>query len=152
MKDTNYNTHNVHVCTPPALYAALDSLHHFDYDPCPLNCKEDLFSKPWGECNFVNPPYKEIVRWVERGLAQRKKCVFLIPFRGDRFYWHRLIWPNASQVTQLMGGIRFGDYKQAFPGPMAIVVFDPVHAPGPITRASFIVHPYQNRPALHLHA
>ncbi len=149
--DTGYNKQNVHVSTPPALYAALDSIHHFDYDPCPLHSTEDLFSRPWGNCNFVNPPYKETARWIERALAQNtKKSVFLIPFRGDRFYWHRLVWPNACSVTQLMGGIRFGNYKQAFPGPMAIVVFDPAHA-GPVTNASLIVHPYENRPAIHLY-
>ena len=45
--------------TPPDLYAYLNAIYHFDYDPFPyprpLNF--DGLAVPWGRMNFVNPPF-----------------------------------------------------------------------------------------------
>jgi hypothetical protein len=45
--------------TPPELYTALDDEFGFDFDPCPYPRPEGYNSliMPWGEKNYVNPPF-----------------------------------------------------------------------------------------------
>ena len=61
------------VATPSELYYALNDFFDFDYDPCPLGGlhSEDVPDGldeliPWGDRNFVNPPYNKINKWLER--------------------------------------------------------------------------------------
>ena len=46
--------------TPPEMYQALDNEFHFDYDPCPFPRPEDFngVAVPWGNMNYVNPPFR----------------------------------------------------------------------------------------------
>jgi hypothetical protein len=116
------------VATPAWLYTALDAVHKFDHDPCPLKPTFDGLTTAWGRSNFVNPPYDQVQQWLRKALTEYQlgnKSVFLIPFRPSRKYWFDLIYPNAQQVLLLEGGIRFDGYSQNAPMPMAIVVFDP---------------------------
>lgn len=45
--------------TPEALYARLNAEHHFDFDPCPYPkpIEYDSLLIPWGNSNYVNPPF-----------------------------------------------------------------------------------------------
>ena len=45
--------------TPPELYKALAAEFPFDFDPCPYPRPEGYNSLvlPWGQCNYVNPPF-----------------------------------------------------------------------------------------------
>lgn len=45
--------------TPPELYKELDAQHRFDFDPCPCPRPEGYNSLilPWGNSNYVNPPF-----------------------------------------------------------------------------------------------
>ena len=68
--------------TPPALYAKLDSIHHFDFDPCPCPRPEgyDSLTIPWGQRNYVNPPFhrddgvngKGPTAFVHKAIAESK--------------------------------------------------------------------------------
>lgn len=44
---------------PPNIYNTLDQEFHFDYDPCPFPRPEGFnsLSGPWGNINWVNPPF-----------------------------------------------------------------------------------------------
>jgi hypothetical protein len=42
---------------PPELYNPLNAEFHFDFDPCPFPYVEDGIARPWGSCNWVNPPF-----------------------------------------------------------------------------------------------
>lgn len=46
--------------TPQDLYAKLDSEFHFDFDPCPYPYVEGYngIAVPWGNSNYVNPPFR----------------------------------------------------------------------------------------------
>lgn len=45
--------------TPPDLYSRLDAEHQFDFDPCPCPRPDGYNSLilPWGQRNYVNPPF-----------------------------------------------------------------------------------------------
>lgn len=47
--------------TPPELMAALENEFHFTNDVCPYPKPEgfDSLSGPWGQMNFVNPPFRK---------------------------------------------------------------------------------------------
>lgn len=45
--------------TPPELYSRLHTEHQFDFDPCPCPRPDgyDSLVLPWGQSNYVNPPF-----------------------------------------------------------------------------------------------
>ena len=47
--------------TPPDIYKKLDDEFHFDYDPCPYPRPEEFngIAIPWGNSNYVNPPFRK---------------------------------------------------------------------------------------------
>lgn len=120
---------NDDIGTPKEFYDQLNEIYHFDFDPCPLKCTEfDGLEIDWKESNFVNPPYSKIGLWLRKAikeLEKGKKSVFLIPVRSQSQYWRDLIFPFASYIDFITGGIRFEPYKNISPMPMCLVVFDP---------------------------
>lgn len=60
---------------------------------------------------FVNPPYSDCARWVEKCAAIAATAaipiVALVPgYAGDQ-YWHRAVWGKAQWVGFIAGRIRF---------------------------------------------
>jgi hypothetical protein len=77
--------------TPPEMYAALDAEFHFDFDPCP-NPRPDGYNSlvlPWGNMNYVNPPFRKTdgntdgpTAFVRKAIAEQaagRSSVLLIP-------------------------------------------------------------------------
>lgn len=111
--------------TPKAFYQALDAEFAFDFDPCPANPKFNGLNIEWGGANYVNPPYKDCAKWLEKGFAewkQGKVCVFLIPSRTDTRYWHDFCM-NATEIRFIKGRLKFDDHKNNAPFPSALVIF-----------------------------
>jgi len=102
--------------TPPSFYAKLDSMYHFDFDPCPYcegNIVKDGLTIEWGESNFVNPPYSLVLKeaFVKKGIQEMRKgkvCVFLIPVSTSTKLFHKFIKPNATEIEFVEGRIKFG--------------------------------------------
>lgn len=118
--------------TPDDVYAKLDAEFHFDHDPCPPEQEVDsidrdsLWAAPWGERNFVNPPYgREIGTWLKRGYEESlcgNLSVFLIPSRTDTRWWHDYVM-KADEIRFIKGRLKFKGAKNNAPFPSAIVVF-----------------------------
>ena len=112
--------------TPKAIFEALNSEFHLDYDPCPTSPEVDGLESDWGNINFVNPPYgKEINKWIQKGYAEflrGKTVVFLLPSRTDTAWWHDYIM-KATEIRFIRGRLRFDDQKTPAPFPSAIAVF-----------------------------
>lgn len=112
--------------TPEAFYMALDAEFHFDHDPCPLKPKVDGLKSEWGGCNFVNPPYSDLERWIVKGWEQYKKgktVVFLIPSRTSNGWFHDYCL-KATEIRFIRGRLKFGDGKSNAPFPSCIVIFE----------------------------
>ncbi len=112
--------------TPKGFYQALDAEFGFDFDPCPSKPAFDGLRIEWGNCNFCNPPYKQIAKWIRKAHEQwqmGKTSVLLIPARTDTKAWHDYILPDAAEIRFVKGRIYFddGDGRATFPS--VIVVF-----------------------------
>lgn len=123
--------------TPLMFFNQLNDEFGFTLDPCatPENRKcekfftkeEDGLTKDWaGEKVFVNPPYSDIKRWVEKCYQEsdkpNTKVVMLIPSRTDTRWFHDFIY-KKSEVRFVKGRLKFGSAKFNAPFPSMVVVF-----------------------------
>lgn len=86
MKDEAY-----YWLTPPDVYGPLQTEFNFDFDPCPYPKPEgfDSLNMEWGNCSYVNPPFRKKdgggfgpTAWVRKAIEQNKKgktVVLLLP-------------------------------------------------------------------------
>ena len=92
------------------------------YDPCPLGGKEDNLKNDWEKSNFVNPPYSQLLRWVEKSIEQHKKgksVLLLIPARTDTKAF-KMLYQYGSEITFITGRLHFNE-KDAAPFPSMLV-------------------------------
>lgn len=102
--------------TPKYLFELLDKKYKFDFDPCPYSEKGILYDGlviPWGQSNFVNPPYSRKIKeaFIRKGIEEMKNgklSVFLIPVSTSTKIFHEHIMPNATVVEFVRGRIKFG--------------------------------------------
>lgn len=102
--------------TPPDLYEALNARFNFDFDPCPfpLPAGFDGLTQPWGQSNYVNPPFGSIIHegkkkgptaWVRKALAEQqqgKRVVLVYPI--DK--WVLMLLAAGARVENL-GDVRW---------------------------------------------
>ena len=98
--------------TPDAVYKALDSVYHFDFDPCPYKADFDGLAITWGGANFINPPYSRKLKeaFVRKALEESKRgklCVLLLPVSTSTALFHDVIKPNAKSIEFVRGRIKF---------------------------------------------
>jgi phage N-6-adenine-methyltransferase len=86
---------------------------------------ENTLIKNWESRNFCNPPYSNILAFVEKAHQEAldgKLTVMLIPARTDTRWFHNFIKGNWH-VEYLKGRLKFGDSKNSAPFPSMIVYF-----------------------------
>lgn len=81
--------HNVgYWLTPPDMMKSLQDEYDFTFDPCPYPCPPgyDGLASPWGERNWVNPPFGKdagsITSWVRKAIAEQelgRESVMILP-------------------------------------------------------------------------
>lgn len=92
------------------------------YDPCPLGGTSNGLKSDWGADNYVNPPYSQLLRWVEKSIEQHRKgksVLLLIPARTDTKAF-RMLYEHGSEITFITGRLRFNDAGTA-PFPSMLV-------------------------------
>jgi phage N-6-adenine-methyltransferase len=89
--------------TPEWMYRALDTEFRFTLDPCPLNTNwvkgrdQDGLELDWdGHRVYCNPPYSNILPWVQKALASKALTVFVLPCRTDTEWFHLLLDHHAE--------------------------------------------------------
>jgi len=111
--------------TPRNVYEKLNLEFSFTDDPCPNYSLIDGLKRPWGNVVFVNPPFKEIHKWVEKAWAEHKNgktIVLLIPSRTDTRWWHDYCM-KASEIRFIKGRLKYEGAKYNAPFPSCVVVF-----------------------------
>lgn len=117
MKNRNLK-HSDNWATPEKFFNELNAEFNFDFDPCPLNYDEvippekDGLLIPWGDCNFINPPYSRDLKekFVRKAIQESKEgklCVMLLPVSTSTKLFHDHILPNASEIRFVKGRIKF---------------------------------------------
>lgn len=83
---------------------------------------EDGLAQDWrGERVWLNPPYSNVARWVEKALeAQADLVVLLVPARTCTRWWHRIA--PACEVRFVRGRLRFSDGAGVAPFASAVLV------------------------------
>jgi DNA N-6-adenine-methyltransferase (Dam) len=112
--------------TPDDIYAVLNAEFLFDCDPCAPDSLWDGLAISWGNCNYVNPPYRRTAEWIKKGYEeslQGKTSVFLVPSRTDTRWFHNYVLPYASEIRFVKGRIKFKGAKNGAPFPSAIIIF-----------------------------
>jgi len=127
--------------TPQDFYDKLNKKYKFTLDPCATHenhkcekyytIEDDGLLKSWkGETVFVNPPYGDIGKWVEKAhyeaTINESTVVMLIPSRTDTKYWHDYIMDSASAIYFIKGRLKFNNDQgitNAAPFPSVVVVF-----------------------------
>ncbi len=122
--------------TPPWI---LKGLGKFDLDPCsPVNrpwdtagkhftIKDNGLAMGWDGLVFLNPPYAEVERWMER-LSFHGNGIALIFARTDTIWFHQMVFQRATSILFLKGRLffHFPDGTQAkhnSGGPSALVAY-----------------------------
>tara|TARA_Y100000310_G_C20550560_1_gene747858 strand:+ start:589 stop:954 length:366 start_codon:yes stop_codon:yes gene_type:complete len=70
------------------------------FDPCPLdpNFSEDGLKMDWRKWTFVNPPYSNVIPWVEKAISENKKgktIVMLLNVDPSTKWYAKLVNANA---------------------------------------------------------
>lgn len=95
------------------------------YDPCPLFANDFNFNLGiiYGNM-FINPPYKEIAKWVLYAIEYVKlynfNVVLLIPSRTDTKYFHALL-NYGVDLEFIKGRLKFGNQKGSAPFPSVLI-------------------------------
>jgi len=112
--------------TPISFYNRLNEEFNFDFDPCPPNPEFDGLSIEWGQRNYINPPFSNWQKWVEKGYEEYLKgklVVFLIAARTDTRAFHDYIIPYANEIRFIRGRLKFSGNKNPALFPSMVVIF-----------------------------
>jgi hypothetical protein len=90
----------------------------------PQNINWDGLKDPWKQFNFINPPFDQTGKFLQRAIAQEENCIsfFLVPCRFHTRYFYKAA-PHMRHIFLLKNKIKFVGYKQPLPVAMFIVVF-----------------------------
>lgn len=123
--------------TPRAMFRRLDEKFRFTLDVCAdhfnATCPRyftytiDGLSQDWqGERCFMNPPYKDVVRWTAKAKEEAEKgnclVVGLMPSRTDTKWFHENVYGHAA-ICFIRGRLRFDDQKIPAPFPSLLAVW-----------------------------
>lgn len=90
-------------------------MEHFKshYDPCPPNPDFDGLSTDWESPAYVNPPYSNPLRWVEKAIEQQKKGIDVVMLlRVDTStVWYRLLMEADAHIAFFNERLKFNDVK-----------------------------------------
>lgn len=124
--------------TPQDLFDRLNDEFHFTCDVCAsaANAKcsnyyseeNSCLTKDWSGVNWMNPPYKDMKRFIKKAFEQRHNAVTvcLIPARTNTKWWHE--WCMKGEVMFICGRPKFRNSADdvplhGLPQPLALVVF-----------------------------
>ena len=112
--------------TPTEVMVELVSEFGLLNDVCPPNYTRDMLVNEWESVNYMNPPYNNIPKWLDKAIEQwkmNKTVVALLPARTNSGWFHEKILPYATEIRFIRNGIRFKGYKKKSPFPLCLVIY-----------------------------
>jgi hypothetical protein len=122
--------------TPPDLYQSLDREFYFDFDPCPCPRPDGYNSLvvPWGQSNYVNPPFLKVdaphggpAAFVKKAISERaagNTSVFVLPIP-----WAVGLLMQAGAEVRYGGNVKWLDVDTGKPckrsAHQAVIVLKP---------------------------
>jgi phage N-6-adenine-methyltransferase len=89
---------------------------------------EDGLAQDWGtETVWLNPPYSQIARWVEKAYAASLKGATVVCYltsRTDTAWFHDVVLPYA-EIRFIRGRERFVGAASGAPFPSLLAIFRP---------------------------
>jgi site-specific DNA-methyltransferase (adenine-specific) len=110
--------------TPKKIYDHFTKKLKF-FDPCPSNPTFNGLKIEWEKNNFVNPPYSQIKKWIDKAIEEKIKghySVLLLPARTDT-QWFKKLLDKGAKIYLLEGRLHLNDSKSA-PFPSMIAIFN----------------------------
>lgn len=126
--------------TPLDFYNWLDGIFQFTLDPCTTalfaKCakyytkEDDGLAQSWkGERVFVNPPYSQNYKWMQKAFTEWKEnntlVVVLVPSRTDVRWYHDFCHGKATFIWHIKGRIQFIGGKSGATFPSAVIGYLP---------------------------
>jgi len=72
--------------------------------------EQDAFKQPWNQSFFMNPPYSDVKRWVQRAYTQhirhKVNAMGLVYAKTDTKWWHEFV-EGIAEVHFIKGRIKF---------------------------------------------
>ncbi len=121
-----------HVVTPQWLKDFIYEEFPCDYDPCPVDPKENGLLVDWHGFAFCNPPYSETQAWVEKAAHEATKgnfSVLLVPAVFNSVYWRETVYQSATEIRVFKCPIKFEGFKKQIVTQMCLLVFAAEHGP-----------------------
>ena len=106
--------------TPSILYNYF--MNRGFFDPCPLGSNFNGLDIPWKQFNFVNPPYSQISKWIDKAIIEHQKgnfVILLIPSRTDTNYFYKLV-KYGIHIYFIKGRLKFNNMGSA-PFPSCLI-------------------------------
>lgn len=119
--------------TPDDLFLRLDNEFHFTRDVCASheNAKcidywtEDnsCLNKKWDGVNWMNPPYKDMRKFIEKAYEERNNAVTvcLVPARTNTKWFSDICM--QGEIRFICGRPKFKGCIHGFPQPLMLVIF-----------------------------
>ena len=121
--------------TPDNLFNILNSEFHFTLDVCAdkinhkvnnyYTKKQDALTKTWNGICWMNPPYKDMKKWIIKAYNESIEngivIVCLIPARTNNVWWHD--YCMKGEIRFIKGRPKFKGCIHGLPQPLAIVIF-----------------------------
>jgi phage N-6-adenine-methyltransferase len=136
-----FASNNQEYATPWKLFNVLNEEFEFTLDVCAdeknrkvlkyISIEQDALKQDWiGKC-WMNPPYKDIKKWVIKAYNESIKhgsiIVCLIPARTNTSWWHD--YCMKGEIRFIKGRPKFEGCIHGLPQPLAIVVFGTNYKP-----------------------
>lgn len=123
---------NVHVATPNWILKWIRATFGEFHDPCPLDWTPEGeipcgLTSEWKPFNYVNPPYRDAMKWLNKGYEeakQGKRSLFLVPLRITSKYFRQYVCERASKVWLMVGRVRFKGYEKGIPQTICLVLYE----------------------------
>ena len=95
------------------------------FDPCTLSDGElrsfDGLGSSWGEKSFVNPPYSNPLKWVEKAIKEHEKgkTVVLLLKHDSSTKWYQKLHEAGAKFLMIQGRLR---HKTGTPAPFPSIL------------------------------